>query len=226
MHNPTLDNRDWAKETRKNTLLYPDDDVVRFVSHHRNGLENRTPSAIDIGCGSGRHMKLLIEKGYHTQGLDSGQEAVAVANETFGNIAEYSGAFCADFRTHQFDRKFDLILAWGVLFLVPPSEMPGNLKILLNMLTEEGAIIFNVRTPDNWFYGLGEEVENNSLLLDDRAGPYASLQYSFLTEDDLRALVSEAGGRIEKIEKVTQTKENLTQLHAWLQVEVRAGTGK
>ncbi len=216
----SVGNTDWALETRRNTLLYPDDDVVRMVSRYRSKLGDKPARALDIGCGSGRHMKLLIEKKFETLGLDHGPEAIAVANEVFGEVPGYQGAICADFRDYKFEHEYEFILLWGALFLAPVSEMPANLAQLIDLLTDDGIICFNLRTKDNWFYGLGKEIEDGTFLLDDRAGPYANLTYSFHDEADARMLVQQAGGTINSIEKVTMTKENLSQFHSWLQISV------
>lgn len=216
----TIDNTDWAAITRLKTLLYPDTDVVRLVSRYRSQIGDRVGRALDIGCGSGRHVKLLIEKNFHTVGLDFSTAAVDVANETFSNVPGFEKVLHADYRTYDFPHRFDVVLAWGVVFLVPPSQMIANLKRMLELCTDEGVVLFDLRTKDNWFYGLGQEIEEDSFMLDHRAGPYEGLLYSFFTPERARNLISDAGGKILSMEHSSFTKDSMQQTNSWLQLAI------
>ena len=67
---------------KDNQLLYPSEEVVRFLSYcNENLLENHVKQALDIGFGSGRHLKLLMDYGYRTSGVELLKEAVESAKQ-------------------------------------------------------------------------------------------------------------------------------------------------
>ena len=62
---------------KDNQLLYSSEEVIRFVSYfNEKSLDNNVKQALDIGFGSGRHLKLLMDYGYSTGGIRLLKEAV------------------------------------------------------------------------------------------------------------------------------------------------------
>src|ERR1043165_40042 len=94
------------------------------------------------------------------------------------------------------------------------------LAIIRGLLSDNGRLVINFRTHDNWFYGLGNEVEPNTYLLDARAGSYEGYVFTFLTLDQLKAIVAEAGLRILSIERLDLWRSNMTQQHSWFICEL------
>ena len=95
-------------------MKYPDSDVVGLVHRHaRPGRDVPAGAlALDVGCGPGRHVRLLSELGYRAVGLDSDPEMVAVAQ---GNGVEAVLASAADYRPAE---PPALALCWGFMMLV------------------------------------------------------------------------------------------------------------
>lgn len=211
-----------AAALRQHQLLYPDEGVVRFLARRfPASAGNEARHALDIGFGSGRHMKLLMDYGFHTWGIDYTEEAVQIARAQFAGHPLLREVILGDFRQHQFPVRFDVVVAWGLLFLTPPSQIPGNLRGMARLLGEEGRIFLNFRTRENHLYGLGREIEPDCFLLDERAGPYQGICYTFMDRPEVEALAAQAGLEIASMEKTTLSKNNLAELHSWLQVEFR-----
>lgn len=59
----------------RGVLMYPDEVIVQTLYHL--GLNSGT--ALDVGCGSGRHLKMLWEKGLIARGVDGSATARDVA---------------------------------------------------------------------------------------------------------------------------------------------------
>lgn len=79
-----------AYRKRQNFLFYPDEEVVRFVARQfrrRVGLDawedlrsfSEPVTALDLGCGVGRHYMFLRECGFSTYGIDLSEEALVHA---------------------------------------------------------------------------------------------------------------------------------------------------
>ena len=72
---------DQSYKNLDNFLFYPNEEVVRFVSKYiykRKTLKvkQKNKTFLDIGCGSGRNVKFLIENGFKCIGLDHSKIAI------------------------------------------------------------------------------------------------------------------------------------------------------
>jgi SAM-dependent methyltransferase len=48
----------------KSKLTYPDENLVRLIKKNYNLYNAENSTALDLGCGTGRHLKLLGECGF------------------------------------------------------------------------------------------------------------------------------------------------------------------
>ncbi|MFV2034199.1 MAG: class I SAM-dependent methyltransferase [Halocynthiibacter sp.] len=82
--------KDWDDSygRRENTLFYPQEDVIRFVSKYlRRKVGPDTydrdfatpPVVLDLGCGAGRHLLYLYENGFSPIGVELSETACAQA---------------------------------------------------------------------------------------------------------------------------------------------------
>jgi SAM-dependent methyltransferase len=212
----------WRQALSENLLLYPDERVVSFLARRfppNSGNESKL--ALDVGCGSGRHIKLMLDYGFQTLGIDYIPESIQIVESTFSEHGRFKGVTLGDFRNHKFQHQFDAIVAWGVIFNAPPPEIVSSLRVLGQLLTPNGRMLVNFRTKDNYLYGKGKQIESDCFILDERAGSYKGACYTFTDLAEVEALVASAGGlKIVNVEKTTFLKNNLQELHSWLQVEL------
>jgi SAM-dependent methyltransferase len=75
--------KNWNKSYKKfeNCLIYPNEEVVRFVANHINTKKklNYNKKLLDFGCGAGRHLKFSIENSFYTIGLEVSDVALKQA---------------------------------------------------------------------------------------------------------------------------------------------------
>lgn len=218
-----LTRRAWSRALAENKLLYPDERVVAFLARTFPDIEeNLARNALDIGFGSGRHLKLLLDYGFQTYGIDYAHEAVSRCWNLFEGRIDKGSLVHGDFRSCPFPLAFDAIVAWGVVFLTPPNEMTESLRAMGKMLASGGRIFANFRTKENYHFGLGREIAKDCYILDGRAGAYNEMCYTFTDEDDVNSLADSAGLAVVHIEKTTFLKNQMSELHSWLQVEFAA----
>lgn len=89
-------------------LLYKDKDYEAesdYIVSLIKRFHPKTKTILELGCGTGKHAKLLINKGYHLYGID--------LSETMLKQAKELGISCelADIRTFKIDEKFDTVLS-------------------------------------------------------------------------------------------------------------------
>lgn len=207
-----------AKELAKHKLNYPSEHIVRFLSRIRaNNLNNQeTKEGLDIGFGSGQHLQLLMDFGYKASGVELVPEAGERVKELYQQDPLFGDIVIGDFRNVGLtENKFDVVICWGVVFLRPIAELLTDLKSMFKLMSPNGQLCINFRTKDNWFYGLGEQLESEHFLLDERAGTYAGSHYTFLDEITVHNLIKEAGFELENIERWDWNKNNMKEKHSW-----------
>lgn len=123
-------------------LRYPDSDLVGLLMRHARpgrdlpaasgfaacatlgdpmhgrAAENETgsvlrPTALDAGCGAGRHVRLLEELGFQATGIDCDPEMIEAAGRNGQNVQ------LADARDYRPGASLDLAVCWGFMMVVP-----------------------------------------------------------------------------------------------------------
>lgn len=116
-------------------LKYPDSDLVGLVFRFARPSAPGQP-AIDVGCGPGRHVKLLAEVGYDACGLDNDPKMIEQAT------ANGQSARVADLITFRPAEPPGLVVGWGLMMLVP--DAPALLAAW-----QPGCVIADWRTEHN-----------------------------------------------------------------------------
>jgi SAM-dependent methyltransferase len=212
------DNRNaWAEVIRNHQMLYPDERIVVFLANYYfDRAANGERKALDIGFGSGRHLKLLMDYGFHTYGIDYVKDTLEVAQELWKDTSLMRQLKVADVKDKPFpDGFFDVILAWGVIFLRTTDEMERDLSLLRDALKKGGRLIVNFRTKDCWFYGNGTPIGPDTFRLDESAGPYNGMCYTFLDFETALSLLLKVGFTVENHERIDLYRKNQTEHHSW-----------
>jgi 2-polyprenyl-3-methyl-5-hydroxy-6-metoxy-1,4-benzoquinol methylase len=97
-------------------------------------------SVLDLGCGNGVPIsQLLIEEGFDVYGVDASAKLIAAFRSRFPHAhAECSAIEDSDF----FGRKFDGVIAWGVMFLLPPDVQSVIIHKAAGVLNRNGKFLF------------------------------------------------------------------------------------
>lgn len=118
---------------------------------------------LDAGCGTGRFMSDLAEKGYTIHGVDVSQYMLAVAHEKMAKRSHYCNLYRADVSHLPFrDNTFDFVYCIRVINQLPSKEYaihalrelcrvcknPGS--ILIEYVNEWGLSRFS-RIPSTYF---------------------------------------------------------------------------
>ncbi len=210
--------QDFSARTLANHQLgYPNEYVVRFLADFssNSALTSLPLEGLDIGFGAGQHLRLLMDYGFRASGIELVPEAgdrarAQLACPLLGDV------WIGDFRSVPLHSgQFDVIICWGVAFLRPLPEMQSDLAYIYSLLKPGGQLCVNFRTPDNWFYGLGQLITDSYFCLDERAGVYAGAYYTFVDEATTRHLIASAGFELVNLERWDWWKNNLRQQHSW-----------
>lgn len=103
--------------------------------------------ALDLGCGSGRHLPLLAERRQRPIGIDRSASALAKSRHL---SADFPLAQASADRLPFADQAFDVVLAWGVLFHLHLDELLSALREIRRVLSRQGTAILHALDPSDW----------------------------------------------------------------------------
>jgi cyclopropane fatty-acyl-phospholipid synthase-like methyltransferase len=97
-------------------------------------------TVLDLGCGSGVPItQVLVEGGFNVFGVDASPTLVEKFRERFPGI---SVECCAVEDSDFFDRTFDAIVAWGLMFLLPAETQLALIGRVARVLRPAGQFLF------------------------------------------------------------------------------------
>lgn len=180
--------REWNSHYKKNksVLTYPDENLVRLIAREikNNGGENQL-NAIDIGCGSGRHMALLENSGIGgVYGTDYSLNALNICKDAGLPLVINCDNKNMPFR----EETFDIAIAWGSLHYSSKDEMRLMLEEVKRIIKRGGSLFATIRRDNDTYLKTGTHLGNNtwSTGLDDLTGTVVS----FFNEDELKDIFS------------------------------------
>ena len=108
----------------------------------RNWARTLPPGAsvLDLGCGTGIPIsKVLIDEGMTVYGIDASATLIKAFRKNFPNAP----AACEPVEDSSFfNRKFDAIISWGLIFLLPEENQVRVLRKAADALQHGGKLLF------------------------------------------------------------------------------------
>ncbi len=108
----------------------------------RHWARSLPPNAtvLDIGCGVGLPIsKALVDEGLTVYGIDASPSMIQIFQQNLPNIPV---ACEAAEDSSYFNRQFDAIIAWGLLFLLPAETQEVVIQKMANALYAGGKLLF------------------------------------------------------------------------------------
>jgi ubiquinone/menaquinone biosynthesis C-methylase UbiE len=177
---------DWDNHynEKKSILSYPDENLVRLISKKINKTESiKDLTAIDVGCGSGRHLSLLKESG---AGIICGSDNSMNALKLCHTLNHKNVVNCENRNLPFKDNTFDIAVAWGSLHYASKDETKVMLDEIRRILKREGELFATLRKDNDTYLRTGTELGNNTWKtgLDDISGALVS----FFNESEINKL--------------------------------------
>ncbi|BFM39513.1 class I SAM-dependent methyltransferase [Synechocystis sp. LKSZ1] len=167
-------------------VLYQDKDYPGEVDFIHGLIQSHRPQArtvLDLGCGTGRHSSLLVQKGYSVQGIDQSVAMLAKAEARRASLspalAENLQFEVGDIRELTLDRKFDVVLLlFHVLsYQISHQDLLATLTTVRQHLQPGGILIF-----DCWY---GPAILTDPPLVRVKRAETDSLQITRISEPQL-----------------------------------------
>jgi SAM-dependent methyltransferase len=134
----------------RHRLEYPSENVVRFLAGiERDPDDRRQPTALDIGCGSGRHTILLDQFGFKASACDVSADAVRLTRMVAALPSKR--VLQAPMTALPYaDGSFDVALAYGVFYYGTRDEHEAAVAEMHRVLRPGGRGFVCVRTSSDW----------------------------------------------------------------------------
>jgi len=97
-------------------------------------------NVIDLGCGTGLPItKVLVSEGLKVYGVDASPSFVEAFRR---NLPEIPVACESVLDSGFFNRTFDAVIAWGLMFLLLPNEQRQLIQKMADILVPNGRLLF------------------------------------------------------------------------------------
>lgn len=120
-------------------------------------------AVIDLGCGTGLPItKVLVDEKLNVYGVDAAPSLVAAFRH---NLPEVPVACESVVESSFFNRMFDGVVAWGLIFLLQPEEQRFLIRRVADILVPGGRFLFTSSSgtePLVWNDGM-TDLESRSL---------------------------------------------------------------
>src|SRR5215472_16260151 len=154
----------WGTDEGRADWLEPEPDVIALLPE----LQARgTRTALDLGCGVGRHALLLAEHGLVVEAIDGSATGLAVARETAQARGIALGLRQGNADALPFDDgSFDFVLSWNVIHHGTLGDVGRRVAEIWRVM-RPGALYQGTMLPiRNSNYGKGRTVAPGTFVVD------------------------------------------------------------
>jgi SAM-dependent methyltransferase len=137
--------KDWFNSPFYHKLYFERDkaEATAFINKLIEHLQPAPGSMmLDIGCGRGRHSRILAEKGFTVTGIDISPDSINFANQfETDNLEFYQQDMRLPFRVNYFDYAFNFFTSFG--FFKTRREHDDAVRTIANGLKENGVFVID-----------------------------------------------------------------------------------
>jgi SAM-dependent methyltransferase len=141
----------FGRYARYYDMLYSDKDYAAEAEYVAATIRSELPDArtvLELGCGSGRHGRLLAAKGFHVHGIERSREMVEMAQSTGSQVSDPGSFTCdvGDAREVRLEQNFDAVIALFhvVSYQTTNSDLHATFAAASRHLVSGGVFLFDV----------------------------------------------------------------------------------
>ena len=163
----------------------PDEIVVNLASI----LEERKAKRIlDLGCGAGRHVIYLAERGFESYGADISETGLELTKNKLRSRKLEAEIIKCDMKSIPYvHSRFDAAICVWAIYHQKLKEIQETISEIYRVLNRKGLLLANFHSKRSGKYGEGMKVEENSFMQEN--GPEKGVIHHFVDEDELRELL-------------------------------------
>jgi 2-polyprenyl-3-methyl-5-hydroxy-6-metoxy-1,4-benzoquinol methylase len=138
-----MSNIEYGQMAKYYDIFYKNKDYKREVEFLSNILKDKE-TILDVGCGTGEHMKYLIEKGYEVEGMDLDPDILEIAHDKTNAVVYNQNVLELDI-----DNKYDAIISMFAVMnhLKNNIELKKALENFRSHLNHDGIVVIDLHNP-------------------------------------------------------------------------------
>ena len=160
---------------------------IQFTHHSIDNLKY----ALDIGCGTGKYLKLLQTKGVKTAGLDSSKTAVKITRTELGDDSIIYCSNMYDFKIPQ--NRYDLIISISTIHHGTKTQIQTLINQIHQAIIDQGKIFITL--PEKTSSHRWSSFKDHQIIAPGTytplSGPEKGLPHSFYTHTEIQQLFSQ-----------------------------------
>jgi SAM-dependent methyltransferase len=165
-----MSHTEWATyyERKTRPALYPEGFVVRVLmsTFPQPLLDDRDYAGkriLDLSCGYGRNLGLLLDLGFEVHATEVSPEVVAATGDRFPEVEIRVGR---NSKLPYADGEFDYLLACNSCYYVEPRvTFADNLAEIARVLRPGGSFIGSLPGPDHFVFAGGQLLADGSVVV-------------------------------------------------------------
>jgi ubiquinone/menaquinone biosynthesis C-methylase UbiE len=173
---------DWNSVYEKKGVFQkqPSEKVIRAVSlFKQKGLSR----VLDLGCGTGRHTRYLLEEGFDVYGCDSSEEALAIIRQRIPEAV----FDCCDMTSLTYkDAFFEGIICNHVIQHGLKADAEKAAAEMQRVLAHRGYLFLIAASTSHPKYATGREIEPNTRI--DTVALDGHVPHHFFTRQEMEKL--------------------------------------
>ncbi len=177
----------WDKhyKSAKSVLMYPDENLVRLTKAYlgnKSDKEIESLSVVDLGCGTGRHLKMLLELGIkQVTGLDNSMNGLKICKELYAVPLVQAENNYLPFE----DSSFDAVISWGSLHYCTKDMLAKQIKEIHCVMKTGGRFFGTLRSGEDTYLKKGKHIGNDTWITDLK--DIKNSVVSFYNENELKS---------------------------------------
>ena len=158
----------------------------QFLSHLNLELEH----VLDIGCGTGKYLKILQAGGFKTDGIDSSETAIEMSKKALGDS---SIILCVNMFEFEIPKnKYDLVISISTIHHGTKEQVQNLINRIYEAIAENGRIFITVPNFESAIekgYVTDDQDLGNGTYAP-KSGPEKGLPHSHYTKEEAQKLFS------------------------------------
>ncbi|MGD2247101.1 MAG: methyltransferase domain-containing protein [Candidatus Methanofastidiosia archaeon] len=117
---------------------------LEFLDHILQ--HNAVSTVLDVGCGNGRFLIPLLQKGYTVTGIDLSIHMLTECKTRLHTHGVQGDVICMDFETMDFNQEYNAVILMDsvICYILETEKIISSLKKFYNAVTPHGVIIIEI----------------------------------------------------------------------------------
>lgn len=168
---------------------YHPEDPDQIVVNLAFILEKRgAERVLDLGCGAGRHLMCLAEKGFETHGADISERGLGLSKKRLKSRELEAEIIKCDMKALPYiSSSFDAVICVQTIYHQKLRDIRETISEIYRILKRKGLLLANFHSRRSSKCGRGIEVEDGTFRQE--GGPERGILHHFFNETELRELL-------------------------------------